>query len=111
MSPDASSERRDIQLLLRLGLAGAVALMTTGFVMALVTGAADAALQPQALMQQGLPLPLRLCGLGVLVLAATPVFRVTALIVLWIRERDWKFAAVAVGVAIVLAAAITLGGR
>lgn len=111
MSPDATAERRDVQWLLRLGLACAIGLMLVGLGLALWSGASDVALQPRALLQRGLPLPLRLCGLGVLVLAATPALRVVTLIVLWIRERDWKYAAVAVGVALVLTAAIALGGR
>jgi len=111
LSPDASAERRDVQWLLRAGLACAVGLMVVGLGLALWSGTADVALQPRALLQPGLPLPLRLSGLGVLVLAATPGLRVVTLIVLWIRERDWKYAAVAVGVGLVLAAAIVLGGR
>lgn len=111
MFPDVTAERRDVQRLLRLGLAGAAALMTAGLVVALWSGAPDVALQPRTLLQRDLPLSVRLCGLGVLLLAATPALRVLTLIVLWIRERDWKYAAVAVSVAIVLGAAVVLGGR
>lgn len=111
MFPDATAERRDVQRLLRIGLAAAAALMIAGLGLALWSGTPEATLQPRALVQRELPLPVRLCGLGVLVLAATPALRVLTLIVLWIRERDWKYAAVAVSVAIVLVAAVLLGGR
>ncbi len=111
MSPDAGAARRDVQRLLQLGLAVAAGLMTAGLGLALWSGAPDVALQPRGLVQRDLPLPVRLCGLGVLALAATPALRVLTLIVLWVRERDWKYAAVALGVAIVLIADVMLGGR
>ena len=48
-------------------------------------------------------------ALGVLVLAATPLFRVLALVVLWTRERDWRFVVVALLVVATLSMAIVVG--
>jgi uncharacterized membrane protein len=105
------AERRDVQWLLRAGLAIAAALMLAGVVSALVGSPPPAgAWRPAEAFGSGQPFSLRLSGLGILVLAATPAFRVVTLIMLWIRERDWKYVAVAVVVAIVLLLAIALGG-
>ncbi len=51
----------------------------------------------------------KLMGWGILILAATPAFRVIALFILWMRERDWKFVIVAAVVMITLALSIILG--
>lgn len=102
-------DQRAVQLLLRVGLAASVMMMLTGLVMKVVSGSrhsdgirlfsmADAASVADATM-----------AIGVLVLAVTPVFRVVALIVLWTRERDWRFVAVAVTVVVVLGLAVLLG--
>ncbi len=48
-------------------------------------------------------------ALGVLVLAATPAFRVLALLVLWSRERDWRFVGVAAAVVVTLSVAVVIG--
>lgn len=111
MSTDARTERRDVKALLRIGLGTGAALMAAGLVAALASGPLPSQpLHVAALWHGELALSTRLCGLGILVLSATPAFRVIALIVLWTRERDWKYAAVAVSVAVVLALAIALGG-
>ena len=47
--------------------------------------------------------------IGVLVLGATPAVRVAALVVLWARERDRRFALTAAAVAAVLVLAALLG--
>lgn len=112
MSPDSASERRNVQLLLRLGLTVAAAAMATGLVAALVSGPlASPPLLVTALWHRDLALSVRLCGFGVLILAATPIARVLALIVLWIREHDWRYAAIAVTVAAILTVAVALGNR
>lgn len=112
MSPDAAAERRDVQLLLRIGLGTGAVLMAAGLVAALVSGPTPVLpLQIGGLWHRDTALPVRLCAIGILVLAATPAVRVIALIVLWVRERDWKYAAVAVTVAAVLTLAVALGSR
>lgn len=104
-------ERRDVQWLLRAGLTLAAALMLAGVVAALLGGRLPTAVwRPAELLSGREPLSARLSGLGILVLAATPALRVVTLIVLWTRERDWKYVAVAVTVAAVLTLAIIVGG-
>jgi len=49
-----------------------------------------------------------LMGAGVVVLALTPVARVLVLIGLWVRERDWRFVAVAGVVLVVLGVAVVV---
>jgi uncharacterized membrane protein len=111
LSTDTSTERRDVKVLLRLGLGVGAALMAAGLVAALLAGPLPSQpLRVSALWHGELAPSIRLCGLGILVLSATPAFRVITLIILWIRERDWKYALVAVAVAAVLVLAIALGG-
>jgi uncharacterized membrane protein len=64
----------------------------------------------KGLLEHGISSGNRLMGLGVLFLGLTPVLRVAMLIYLWCRERDWKFAAVALVVFITLLISISLGG-
>jgi uncharacterized membrane protein len=110
LSPDTASERRDVQLLLRVGLGTAAVLMAIGLLAALSSGPLPSPpFQLHEVWRRDVALSVRLCGLGVLVLSATPAVRVIALIVLWIRERDWRYAAVAITVAMVLALSIALG--
>ncbi len=101
--------QRIVQTQLRIGLAAAVALMVAGLAVKLVSGVhrADAV----RLFHLGAADSFGdlLMALGVLVLAATPAFRVVALVVLWIRERDWRFVGVAVTVMVTLAVAIVIG--
>jgi uncharacterized membrane protein len=112
LSPDAAAERRDVQLLLRIGLGTGAVLMAAGLVAALVSGPMPGLLlQTGGLWHRDAALPVRLCAIGILVLAGTPAVRVIALIVLWVRERDWRYAAVAVTVAAVLTLAVALGSR
>jgi uncharacterized membrane protein len=111
LSTDSATERRDVKTLLRLGLGAAAALMTAGLVVALLSGPLPSQpLQVSALWHGDLALSTRLCGLGILALSVTPALRVITLIVLWSRERDWKYALVAVAVAAVLVLAVLLGG-
>jgi uncharacterized membrane protein len=110
LSPDRAATRRPVQVLLQLGLATAAVLMAAGVLAALVEGSAsEGRLQVDRLFRAGLPLSERLCGLGILVLAITPAFRVIALIGLWVRERDWRYVGVALAVTAVLLAAVVVG--
>lgn len=100
-----------IQLILRAGLILSMGLMAIGMVLKLLTGNQEAgAFEVRAILDSGLPLADRLMMSGVVILALTPAFRVLALILIWIRERDWRFAITAVVVLIVLGIAIALGG-
>jgi uncharacterized membrane protein len=109
---DAGTEepvRRFVQRVLRGGLAVAVALMTAGVVVKLAAGG-DAA-RAVRLFRLGRRASAgdTLMAAGILVLALTPAFRVLSLIVLWARERDWRYVGVAVVVLIALLTAVAVG--
>ncbi|MCZ7630872.1 MAG: DUF1634 domain-containing protein [Microthrixaceae bacterium] len=102
-------DQRAVQLLLRIGLAVAVVLMLAGLVMKVASGSRESdGIRLFSIAAAASAADLTM-ALGVLVLAVTPVFRVLALVVLWTRERDWRFVAVAVAVVVVLALAVLLG--
>lgn len=111
-SVDATTEqavRRLIQALLRSGLALAFVLMAVGLTVKLFeAGDAAPAVRLFALHQDA-EAGDTLMALGILVLALTPAIRVLALIVLWSRERDWRYVAVAVAVLVVLLVAVAVG--
>jgi uncharacterized membrane protein len=104
-------ERRMVQVLLRTGLLVAAALIAVGLALAalhghLVTRAVSAGELPD-LLRAGRPSAFM--ALGILVLLATPILRVLSLIGGFALDRDWRFASVALGVAILLLAGILLG--
>jgi uncharacterized membrane protein len=100
-----------IQWLLRTGLGISVALMAAGLAVQLGSGARHSnAVRMFELARAPASLGERVMALGILVLAFTPVLRVVALVLLWVKERDWRFVAVALTVAATLALAIALGG-
>ena len=92
---------------LRVGLAVSVVLLAIGMGLHLASGAEDAPSVP--LWHLGGEPGLAFSTLGVLVLALTPALRVLALVVLWCRERDWRFVAVALAVAATLGIGLLLG--
>ena len=100
-----------VQRLLRTGLALSVVLMGAGLVMQLSSGARlSHPVRMFEIAHAQVSAGERVMAIGILVLAFTPVLRVLALIALWVKERDWRFVAVALTVAVVLALAIALGG-
>jgi uncharacterized membrane protein len=101
--------RRIVQWLLRLGLAISFALMASGFVMKLATGDHRSVSVRLFELNRSMRTGDRLMALGILVLAATPAFRVLSLVVLWAWERDWRFVAVALVVMLTLVAAVVIG--
>ena len=95
---------------LRVGLGASVLLLVAGMIVRLGAGVDDApAVRLWDFAVSGGDLGLRLTTLGVLVLAMTPALRVLALVALWWRERDWRFVAVALAVAVTLSAGILMG--
>lgn len=101
--------QRIIQWLLRGGLIIAVVLMATGLAMKIAAGARHApGVKMFSIGSTGSTAD-TLMALGVLVLALTPAFRVVALVVLWARERDWRFVAVACLVVVTLSIAVLIG--
>jgi uncharacterized membrane protein len=105
----ADGAHRVIQWVLRGGLAASVVLMLAGFALKMAGGDASAPAVPIDAVLAPLDLADRLMVLGVLILGLTPAARVLALVGLWARERDWRFAGVAVTVLAVLAVAALLG--
>jgi uncharacterized membrane protein len=107
-----ATDRRSVQLLLRAGLAIATLLMSIGVSLKCASGRWDTPAIRLFDLVRGADLAAadRVMGLGILALAATPAFRVITLLGLWIRERDWRFAAVAAVVLATLALAIAMGG-
>ncbi|MCC6526731.1 MAG: DUF1634 domain-containing protein [Polyangiaceae bacterium] len=98
-----------MQLVLRAGLVIASSLMAAGVTVHLVSGQAQAPGVPLfSIFAERDPGAL-LTALGVVVLGMTPMVRVIALLAIWTRERDWKFAAVALAVVVVLVIAVVLG--
>ena len=101
-------DQRAVQLLLRVGLGLAVALMAIGLGLKVASGSHRSSGIELFALTSGSTADL-VMALGVLVLAATPLFRVLALVVLWTRERDWRFVGVALLVVVTLSMAIVLG--
>lgn len=106
------TEAKLVKWLLRIGLAASTLLMAAGLVVQL---ASEARLTiPVRLFEVASPAPLplgeRLMAIGIVVLAFTPALRVVALLGLWLQERDYRFAAVAVAVVLTLVLAIVVGG-
>lgn len=104
-------EAKLVQWLLRIGLTLATVLMAIGLVVQLASGGrVSIPVRLFDVAASGLPLGERLMAIGIVVLAFTPAFRVLALLGLWSRERDYRFAAVAVAVVLTLVLAIVAGG-
>ncbi len=98
-----------VQVLLRSGLAVAVVLMAAGLSLKVISGSRQAVGTKLFSIGSGVSGADTVMALGVLVLAATPAVRVVALVVLWTRERDWRFVGVASAVVVTLGAAVVLG--
>jgi uncharacterized membrane protein len=101
--------RNIVQWLLRIGLAISFALMTIGLAVKLATDDQRSVSVRLFELNQSMSTGDRFMALGILVLAATPAFRVVSLVVLWTWERDWRFVAVALAVVLTLAAAVVIG--
>lgn len=107
----AAAERGAIVALLRIGLAACMALMAVG--LAFAVGEADLRSHSVALgeilpsLARGQPSGF--LAAGIVVLVATPLARVLALAVGFAMERDWRFAAVALAVAMILGLGVAAG--
>ena len=113
MSVESQAEihrvQRIVQLLLRVGLALSVVLMFIGLVMKIASGSRQSTGVKMFSLAASGSTPDLVMAVGILVLAATPAFRVVALLVLWSSERDWRFVGVAAAVMITLSLAVVLG--
>jgi uncharacterized membrane protein len=95
---------------LRVGAGVAVCLLAVGLVLQLASGRRGVPKLSLSALWTSATVPEQLMGAGVLVIAVTPGVVVALLAALWARQRDWRFAAVAVVVLGVLAAAYFSGG-
>jgi uncharacterized membrane protein len=110
-APPPARERKSIQFVLRGGLFLATISMAIGFVLELLQRDLESRpLAVASIFSSATPVGDRWMGLGILLLSLTPAVRVLALFVLWVQEKDWRFAGVALAVMATLAAAIALGG-
>lgn len=98
-----------VQRLLQGGLVLSAAAMLTGLIFGLATAARAAPAVPLFDLLATRSAADTLMAVGVLALAVTPVLRVLSLLVLWARARDWRFAAVALLVVLLLSSAVLLG--
>ncbi|MGH2557308.1 MAG: DUF1634 domain-containing protein [Actinomycetota bacterium] len=104
-------ERRLVQSILRAGLGLGSLSMAIGVVLALAEGR----LQAHAVRLGDVPRlvaggrPSAFMAVGILLLLATPITRVLALIVVFARHRDPRFAVIAGAVAALLAVGVFLG--
>ena len=106
-----ATDRKVVQFLLRAGLGLSVLMMFAGLVISLSSGETTATpVEMKSLFANGLTLGNHLMGAGVLLLGLTPVLRVLMLVYLWYREKDWKFAIIALIVFTTLMVSISLGG-
>lgn len=78
---------RAVALVLRIGAYAAFAVMLTGVLASVV-------------MDGGIATRIELAG--VLIMLITPVVRVFVAMVLFLREKDWKYSAVSAGVLLIL---------
>lgn len=97
-------------MLLRAGLALSVALMSSGLALWIGKGTRLAPSTTPAQLLGDLDPGHRLMLAGLLLLALTPALRVIALLVLWLRERAWRFAGTAALVLLLLGIALWAGG-
>jgi uncharacterized membrane protein len=106
---DRGEGRRVVRGVLVTGLIVGMLLVAAGLLLALLEGDTIARAFTPAAAVAGHGLPPVLIGSGILVLAATPIVRVLALIGVFARRRDLRFAAVAATVALLLAIGVVLG--
>lgn len=107
---NASFERKSVQLLLSGGVILSVAFMLVGLVALLLTGNTGlTAVSIADIFYSDLSWSYRLLSIGMLILALTPAFRVITLLLLWWREKDWKFVGVSLAVLITLTFSLVLG--
>ena len=98
-----------IQWVLRGGLVLASVLMAIGLVMAIATGEhGRTAVHLARVFSEG-SIADRLVAIGLALLALTPVVRVLALVLIWLAERDRRFAVIGAIVLAILAFSIVTG--
>jgi uncharacterized membrane protein len=103
--------RTAVAALLRAGLAAGSLLMVVGIVLAIAKGRLASHPVPVRRIWPWMwsGRPSGFMAAGILVLVATPFLRILALVVAFVLERDWRFVAVALSVAGILALGLALG--
>lgn len=100
---------RWIAAILRAGLALSLGMLVLGVVISARAGAGEAERERPFDAWSAREPGAAIATAGILVLGATPALRVIALIVIWTREHDRRFALTACAVAIIVAVAALLG--
>ncbi len=98
---------RTIAAVLRIGLGSSVVLA----ILAMALGGAHLlqASKPNLKLNGRAEMALAAATVSLILLAATPALRVVLLGILWARQRDWRFALIALAVAGVLTVSVLLG--
>lgn len=96
-----------VQRLLQGGLATSVILLIAGLTWSVITDTPSSPVRLGEILEWGGPD--RIMALGALTLALTPFGGVVALILLWWRERDYRFVATGLAVVGILGIAILVG--
>jgi hypothetical protein len=109
--PAAASARRRLCSLVRLGLLLAAVLMLVGFVVGAIAGIRLASEETGRYAALRLDSVGWLLTVGMLLLVVSPALQVLGLAAVWVRERDWKYVAVALLVLSTLGVAVVLGSR
>ncbi len=105
---ETSAQHRHDGVVLRVGVTLSTVLMSAGLVVRLVGERATPALRHLLSPSGGVP-GRSMMAAGIFALALTPAARIGALLVVWVRERDWRFVAVALAVVATLTTAVLLG--
>ena len=107
---EGATDRRVIRRVLQGGLWSSVVLMSLGLMIELFQGGDfSQGLEMDQVFVSGLSVGFRLMGIGIWVLALTPAVRVGMLLLLWVREKDWRFAMISLAVLLSLSFSIWLG--
>lgn len=111
MTSRAGSKRawKVVALVLRVGLILGGSLLLAGVLVGLFTGSTAAPALRLTDLTANVPLNGRLEIAGIVVFAVTPAVGVLALIVAWVRERDWMHTIIAAAVLAILTVGMILG--
>lgn len=111
MTSRSNSERawKIVAVVLRIGLILGGSLLLAGVLVSLFTGSTSAPALRFTDLTANLPLNGRLEIAGIVVFAVTPAAGVLALIVAWVRERDWMYSIIAAAVLAILTAGMVVG--
>ncbi len=107
--PSSSSEHSFIKWVLRLGLGVSSLLMLAGLILRAADHETGTPSAPLFHLVHTGDVGSSTMAIGVLALALTPIVRVAAVALIWVKERDWRFVGVATFVLAMLGISILLG--